>query len=129
MSRSLRPLLAALRAGDVAALIADRDLAGDGIPVTMFGHATTLPAGPAVLALRSGRPLLVARVLRTGPDRFRGRAWTVEAEMTGDSKLDAVRLTEAVARRFEEIIGADPEQWFAAFQPFWTDQRAAEQRS
>jgi KDO2-lipid IV(A) lauroyltransferase len=125
MSHSLRPLLAALRAGDVAALVADRDLGGDGVPVTMFGHATTLPAGPAVLALRSGRPLLVARVLRTGPDRFRGNAWAVEAEMSGDPKLDAVSLTKALARRFEEIIGANPEQWFAAFQPFWTDQREA----
>src|SRR5262245_15305869 len=66
-SRSYRPMLAALRGGDLVALIADRDLAGDGVPVTMFGHATTLPAGPATLALRTDRPLMMARVLRTGP--------------------------------------------------------------
>ena len=35
-------------------------------------------------------------------------------------------LTTALAERFEAAIGEAPEQWWAAFQPFWTDQRAAE---
>ena len=51
----------------------------DGVPVTMFGHPTTLPAGPATLALRTARPLLMARVLRTAPERFSVRAELVEA--------------------------------------------------
>jgi lauroyl/myristoyl acyltransferase len=35
-----------------------------------------------------------------------------------------VALTTALAARFEAAIGEAPEQWWAAFQPFWTDQRA-----
>ena len=124
LSTSLRPMLAALRNGQVVALGADRDLSGNGVAVTMFGHPTTLPVGPATLALRTGRPLVAGRALRTGPERFRGTVWAVEVPRTGNSKADAEALTRAVAHRFEEFIGEAPEQWFAAFQPFWSDQLA-----
>jgi KDO2-lipid IV(A) lauroyltransferase len=124
LARSYRPMLAALRGGELVALVADRDLTGDGVPVTMFGHATTLPAGPATLALRTGRPLMMARVLRKGPERFSVRAELVEAPRSGDARQDVVALTTALAASFEAAIGEAPEQWWAAFQPFWTDQRA-----
>jgi KDO2-lipid IV(A) lauroyltransferase len=126
LSRSYRPMLAALRHDQIVALVADRDLSGDGVPVTMFGHATTIPAGPATLALRTGKPLIMARVLRTGPEQFRVRAAAVEAERSGDAGVDAIALTVALAARFEEAIAEAPEQWWAAFQPFWTDQRRSE---
>lgn len=123
LSESVRPMLAALRDGEIVALAADRDLAGDGVPVTMFGHPTTLPAGPATLALRTGKPLYVARALREGPGRFTATAWRVEVPLSGDRRADAIALTRELAARFEAIIAEAPEQWFAAFQPFWTDQR------
>jgi KDO2-lipid IV(A) lauroyltransferase len=129
LARSFRPMLAALRRGDLVALIADRDLAGDGVPVTMFGHATTLPAGPATLALRTGRPLLAARVLRSAPERFTVRAALVEAPRTGQADQDVAALTASLAASFEAAIGEAPEQWWAAFQPFWTDQREGAVRS
>jgi KDO2-lipid IV(A) lauroyltransferase len=123
LRHAFRPMLAALRRNDFVALVADRDLSGDGVPVTMFGHPTTLPAGPATLALRTGKPLLMARVLRTAPERFQVRAELVEAPRTGQAEADVVGLTTALAASFERAIGEAPEQWWAAFQPFWTDQR------
>jgi KDO2-lipid IV(A) lauroyltransferase len=123
LSQSVRPMLAALRDGHVVALAADRDLGGDGVPVSLFGHATTLPAGAATLALRTGRPLLVARALRLGPDRFTATAWPVKVELTGDRKADTEALTRAMAAGFERAIGEAPEQWFGAFQHIWPDGR------
>ena len=123
LRRAFRPMLAALRRNDIVALVADRDLAGDGVPVTMFGHATTLPAGPATLALRTGKLILMARVLRTAPERFSVRAELVEAPHTGNTEADVAALTTALAASFERAIAEAPEQWWAAFQPFWTDQR------
>lgn len=123
LSHAFRPMLAALRHDQLVALVADRDLIGDGLPVTMFGHATTLPAGPAMLALRTGKPLVMARVLRTAPERFSVRAVAVEAPRTGQTAADVTALTHALAARFEAAIAEAPEQWWAAFQPFWTDQR------
>ncbi len=125
LSRSRRRMIETLRAGGVAALIADRDLAGDGIDVSIFGHPATLPAGPAALALMTGRPLLAAACFRIGPDRFRGQAWPIEVERTGDRRADTEALTRELARHYEAAIASAPEQWWGAFQPYWGDQRAA----
>jgi len=121
LSKAVRPMLTALRKGEIAALIADRDLVGDGQPVTLFGHPGTLPTGPAELALRTGRPLLVVACLRIGPERFRARAWLVEAPRGGTRAADVAALTNALAGALETAIGLAPEQWFAAFQSIWAD--------
>lgn len=47
-----------LRAGGLVALLADRDLGGAGLDVDLLGEPAKLPAGPALLALRTGSVLL-----------------------------------------------------------------------
>lgn len=125
LSRARRQMVDALRGGEIAALVADRDLAGDGVAVTMFGHPVTLPAGPAWLAATTERPLVIARCLRTGPDRFTGRLWNLDvAARDGESRRARIdRITGEMARTFETAIAEAPEQWFAIFQPYWSDQR------
>ncbi|HLG91794.1 MAG TPA: phosphatidylinositol mannoside acyltransferase, partial [Acidimicrobiales bacterium] len=51
-------VMASLRRNQVVGLLADRDLTGTGVEVEFFGEVTTLPAGPAALALRTGAALL-----------------------------------------------------------------------
>jgi phosphatidylinositol dimannoside acyltransferase len=121
VSRARRRLVEALRGGGVVAIASDRDFAGDGHPMNLFGEATKLPTGPATLALMTGRPLLAAACWRIGPERFNARAWLIEVEPSGDRRADVAALTEAIGRRFEEAIGTNPEQWFGAFQPIWLD--------
>jgi lauroyl/myristoyl acyltransferase len=121
LSKARRPMIEALRSGGVVAIAADRDLSGTGVATTLFGAETKLPTGPASLALMTGRPLMAAAVRRVGQERFIGTGWLVEAPLTGDRRADAAALTQAVARRFEEAIGANPEQWFGSFQTIWTD--------
>jgi KDO2-lipid IV(A) lauroyltransferase len=122
LSKAGRPMLRALRDGKIVGLVSDRDLAGDGIPVTLFGHATTMPTGPAVLSLTSGRPLVAGACLRLGPERFVAWGSLIEVPLSGDRRADAAAMTLAVARRFEEAIIRAPEQWWATFQPLWSDQ-------
>lgn len=121
LEKARRPMIAALRAGTMVALAGDRDLGGNGLPATLFGHPTTLPSGPAALSLLTGRPLVAAACWRVGPEQFRGHAWPVEAPITGDRQRDVAALTDAMARRFEEAIAPMPEQWWATFQPLWLD--------
>jgi len=125
LSQARRALMEELRGGGIAVLVADRNLAGRGHPTMLFGAAASLPTGPASLALISGKPLMVAACRRLGPERFRVHAWLIEVELSGDRRADVAALTEAVARRMEEAIGEAPEQWFAAFQPIWDDERSA----
>ncbi|HMK63959.1 MAG TPA: hypothetical protein VK386_10090, partial [Acidimicrobiales bacterium] len=59
-------LLHALRQGGLVGLLCDRDIAGGGVSVEFFGERTTLPAGPATLALRTGATLMAGAVY-SGP--------------------------------------------------------------
>ena len=126
MSRAARAVSARLRAGGTVGIIGDRDLRGDGHPVTMFGHRTTVPLGPAALAVAHGATLIVGRCLRVGPDRFAVEADVLERPTSGDRRRDAATLAERVAARFERDIGEAPEQWWGAFQRFWPDLPAAD---
>ncbi|MEX0626629.1 MAG: hypothetical protein WD402_08790 [Chloroflexota bacterium] len=124
LSQARRPLMEELRKGGIAGVVADRNFSGTGHPTLLFDAPTSLPTGPASLALLSGRPLLVAASWRIGPERFNARAWLIEAELSGDRRADTAALTEAMARRMEKAISVSPEQWFACFQPIWDEKRS-----
>jgi lauroyl/myristoyl acyltransferase len=119
-----RPLMQRLRDGGLVGIIGDRDLAGDGQPVTMFGHPTTMPTGPASLAVMHRAALVVGRCLRVGPDRFVADGELMEVPASGNRRSDIAALVERIAARFERDIGTAPEQWWGAFQPFWPDLKA-----
>jgi KDO2-lipid IV(A) lauroyltransferase len=120
--RSRRPLTQRLRDGGLVAIIGDRDLDRDGRPVTIFGHPTTLPSGPAWLAATHRAALLVGRCLRTDLGHYRVEGEMMDAaSMEGDRRTVVAELTERLARRFEADVAAAPEQWWGAFQPFWPD--------
>ncbi len=122
LSRSRSAIGRRLRQGGVVGVLGDRIIGGGaGVEVTMFGHPAELPSGPATLAVTSGANVLVGRCLRTGPDRFEAAGDVVEVPVSGDRRADITRMTERLAERFEHDIGSAPEQWWGAFQPFWTD--------
>ncbi len=60
-----RTLAGKLADGYIVALVADRDLTGRGVEVTMFGRKRRVPAGPALLSLTTGAPLIVTPVFQT----------------------------------------------------------------
>ncbi|TDT33305.1 phosphatidylinositol mannoside acyltransferase [Naumannella halotolerans] len=57
-SSVVRELIRAVRNRRVVCLMGDRDLTGDGVPVRWNGHPITMPAGPALVARRTGAVLL-----------------------------------------------------------------------
>ena len=102
----------------VVALVADRDLTGRGIQVEMFGATRRVPAGPALLSLTSGAPLLVCPVSTT-PAGWRVRFGApLEVERTGDMRTDVAALSRLMAAEFERAIAACPPDWHL-FQPGW----------
>lgn len=122
LAKARRPMIEALRRGDLVGVLADRDLSGTGHRTLFFGLPAVLPTGPASLAILSGRPLVAAAAWRVGQERFNARAWLVEAKLSGDRGADVAALTEAVARRMEEAISVAPEQWFGCFQTIWAEE-------
>lgn len=115
---------AALAAGRIVCLLADRDLSGSGIEVEFFGERTTLPGGPALIALRSGSPLLPTAVYFE-----EGRCHAVvdpplDTERRGKLREDVQRVTQDLARALEAQIRRAPEQWHL-LQPNWPSDVAA----
>jgi phosphatidylinositol dimannoside acyltransferase len=114
-------VMRALRDNHVVCLLADRDLRGHGPAVRFFGETTTLPAGPATLALRTGAPILPTAVYFTG--RVDGHhAWVrppLPVERTEPRLRDDVaRITQLLAEDLEILIRKAPSQWHL-FQPNW----------
>jgi lauroyl/myristoyl acyltransferase len=112
-------LLRALSRGEIAGLIADRDLTGNGHPVTLFGEPTRLPAGPGLLAISSGAPAYVAAARRTGFGEYALRGVRIQAPQDGTLRQRLGRFVDAEARAFEDIVGDAPEQWWTIFFPIW----------
>ena len=113
----------ALKANHTLALLCDRDLAGNGPEVDFFGERTTLPGGPATLALRTGAPILPTAIYFDGPDR-RHAVVLPPLDTTRQGKLrdDVQRVTQDLAHALEALIRRAPEQWHL-LQPNWPSDR------
>lgn len=107
----MRALENAVRENKAVALLSDRDLRGRGVEVEFFGEVTTLPPGPAALALRTGAALLpVATYFKDDGHRVViAPPLAIPPEGTRAEKLEA--LTAALAAKLEEMIRRAPEQW------------------
>ncbi len=107
-----RTVLRALRDNRIVCLLTDRDLTGDGVEVEFFGERTTLPGGPATLALRTGASLLPVAVYFEAGRGHRGvvRA-SIPTERAGRLRDDVARITQCLAHQFEELIRVAPRQW------------------
>ncbi len=119
----MRKLEAALSANKAVALLADRDLKGKGVEVVFFGETTTLPPGPATLALRTGAPLLPVASYYDGDNAYRvvvEPPIPVPDEGTRSEKVQA--MTQALATEMERLIRAAPNQWHLV-QPNWPSDR------
>lgn len=117
------PLLETLRNGGLVVLLADGDVYRRGLPAPFFGASIPFPAGPALLARRSGAPLLHAHAARTP----RGHQISFDALDFPDRALslrrDLVRLTGRMAAEQERNIAAHVAQW-CIFRPFFQPPRS-----
>jgi KDO2-lipid IV(A) lauroyltransferase len=115
----------ALKANRPVALLCDRDIQGTGVEVEFFGERTTLPSGPATLALRTGAPLLPTTVYFRNPEGYHGVVRPpLDATRHGALRDDVTRITQALAYELEALIRRAPEQWHL-LQPNWPSDHAA----
>jgi phosphatidylinositol dimannoside acyltransferase len=124
-TETVTQLLATLAQGTVIALLADRDVTGDGVVVEFFGHKTRIPGGPALLALRSGVPLMPAAIYVHSRGCFDIELLApLDTTRRGRLREDVERVSQDIAWAFERFIRKAPEQWHV-FQPLWDTERAA----
>lgn len=119
-ARAFVTLMQRAREKRLIALVADRDLSASGIEVDFFGKRAKMPAGPAVLAIKEGLPLLAAHVTYTDKGIHID---FIEVEISA-SEDESVRVSETVqniARAFELGIARQPEDWHM-LQRIWIEE-------
>jgi lauroyl/myristoyl acyltransferase len=117
--RVLGTLAQRLRQGALVALVADRDLSRSGIDVKFFGGPARMPAGPALLALKTDAPLITAFVsyTETGINIvFKN----VVIPTSGTQEQQVAEIVQMTAQHFEDGIKENPEDWHM-LQRIWID--------
>jgi lauroyl/myristoyl acyltransferase len=117
--RVLNTLEERLNQGALVALVSDRDLSRSGIEVDFFGGIARMPAGPALLALRTKAPLITAFVSYTENGvhiEFRN----VILPSSGDESRKVKEIVQMTAQYFEDGISENPEDWHM-LQRIWID--------
>jgi len=95
----------------VIPLLADRDLSSRGVEVTFFGGRTRMPAGPALLALRTGAPLFTCALWYDG-ERPMGRiSERIMPPTEGSLDVKVKAVTQSIADEFAAGIAAHPADW------------------
>ncbi|MEU0808544.1 phosphatidylinositol mannoside acyltransferase [Streptomyces sp. NPDC005970] len=101
-----------LRAGGLVCLVADRDLSASGVEVKFFGESAKMPAGPAILAARTGALLLPVTLWYDASPVMRGRVHPpIEVPSMGTSAEKAAVMTQELADVFAAGIADHPQDW------------------
>jgi len=109
-----------LRSGRLVCLLGDRDLSKRGIEVSFFGGRTRMPAGPALLAIRTGAPLVPATL------SYAGRDWGIRVHdpipvpVAGSTTAKVTTMTQRLADAFAAGIAEHPQDWHM-LQRLWLD--------
>ena len=117
--RVLGTLAQRLRQGALVALVADRDLSRSGIDVTFFGGPARMPAGPALLAMKTSAPLITAFVSYTDSG-IHIDFNEVAIPNSGSDEDRVLEIIQRMAKQFEDGISKHPQDWHM-LQRIWTD--------
>ncbi|MCY3806729.1 MAG: phosphatidylinositol mannoside acyltransferase [bacterium] len=121
---ALGALTHALHDGHVVCLLTDRDIGGGGVEVEFFGETTTLPGGAAVLARRTGSPIVGVVVRRRGGKCHAKTYPPVLVSREGRLRQVVAEATQDLAHLLEDMIRPAPTQWHL-MQPNWPSDREA----
>lgn len=108
-----RALLKFLRDGRALSVLLDQDTDGVGCFVPFFGRPAYTLLGPAMLAVRTNSPFLVAHCRREADGQTLRVTIhePIEPAGSGDREADAIEMTRAATAILEQAIRETPEQW------------------
>jgi len=116
--RNIREVYGVLRRHEMLGLLVDWGYRRDGIPVRMFGAWTTLPAGPAALAAKTGARIVPIAIRRMPGDRTFHATMAEPIDVPSSAPADLLAATQKLADAVAASIAAAPAQWYS-FKPIW----------
>jgi predicted LPLAT superfamily acyltransferase len=118
------PLVAALRRGEVVAMLGDRAYGSPSAWIPFFGGTAAFPIGAYVVASIAGAPLMHVFSLREFGGRYRFFGFPPQHPQMPPHHERAAYLKNCAtnfARDLETILKRDPLQWYNFF-PFWENE-------
>ncbi len=114
-------LIERLNQGKLVALVADRDMSRNGIEVNFLGGVAKMPAGPAILAIKTGSPLVTAyiRYLDKGIEITFDE--TIKLPISGSEDEQVRIVTQSMADNFAKRIKDSLVDWHM-LQRIWVDE-------
>jgi lauroyl/myristoyl acyltransferase len=116
----VRNVIRALRRGDCAVFLTDRDFFQNGREVSFFGRRTTLPPGPVRIARDTGASVVPVFTRRTRHGHEVRILPAMVVEKTADVDADLEQGLDRLVRILEQGISDSIDQW-AMFQRVWPD--------
>jgi lauroyl/myristoyl acyltransferase len=120
----VRQMIGALRKNEILAVLIDRPLADEGVPVRFFDSTTRVPGGAATLALRAGSNVVAAAAVRAGDGFVAHISPLIEVEPTGNPDRDVQAITQGAMSWLEALIRRHPDQWYM-FRDMWPEAAAS----
>jgi lauroyl/myristoyl acyltransferase len=120
--RNIRRVFSVLRQPAILGLVVDWGYRPDGIPVRMFGEWTALPAGPAMLAAKTGAAIVPVVCRRLADGKYLASFYD-PIDVADASHAEMQRVTQKIADALEDMISTAPEQWYS-FKPVWPQTEA-----
>lgn len=109
---ALRPVLAALRRGEIVIMLIDQYASKDSVEVQFFGKPAWTAASVALLAAKTGCNVQVACCFRLPDYRFGGVfSEPIETIVTGDRERDLIENTQRYVTEIEKYVRMHPEDW------------------
>lgn len=124
---SVKDVLRSLREGRLLGLLCDQDTDVDSVHVPFFGAPARTPAGPVVLAQKTGAALLPIVIFRDADGRHRIRIGEEIAPPAPGDRTGGIRAAVGAYTRFlEEAIREHPDQWVWMHERWKTPEPVAE---
>ena len=119
-----KEVIKAIKNNHVVCLLCDRDIEGTGVKVTFFDEETSIPAGPAMLSIRTGSKIIPVAVYQRSESHHAIVRPPLNSERQGNLREDVARISQDIASSFEELILLEPEQWHL-MSPNWPSDHEA----
>ncbi len=111
--------------GRIIAILMDRYVDRDRVPVTFFGRRAWFLRTPALMAYMTGAPLFPVAIVRKGPAMFRViPSEPIYVSREGNRDQEVARASQAFATHLEGLIRQTPHCWYQ-FYPYWAAQDVA----
>lgn len=109
----IKEIIRRLRNNEIVCMLYDQDARGKGIFVEFFNHPASTHSGLALIAWKTGAPIITSYMCKDGKNRFR---MIIDPPLWADKSMDRdiaiMELTKKITARLEKIIREYPSQWF-----------------